>query len=415
MQQNTLHEFGVPLLCFTMNLPGPNKRSPLADFAFFAGERMIKAQGWKTKQHIRLCQPTGCESIYALDLPAQQIKKAAMAIEDSLPVGRLFDMDVIGSDGAKLSREEQRPCLVCGGPGILCARSRAHGLAAVQSRAEKILIDFAANALADSAEWALLAEAHLTPKPGLVDEANAGAHTDMDLSTLERSASALRPYLCEAVRIGLEHAAYAPAMGALRQAGLAAEQAMYEATNGVNTHKGLIYSLGLMLCGMGQSLAGQGENYILHAKRLARVGLEEALENAMNAPKSHGEHMYAKLGVLGARGEAADGFPRAIKAHEALRAARKAWPENEARVIALLSLMAELTDTNLLHRGGKDGLRFVQDAARRILSLPPGSEELLCAVRALDAACIKRGLSPGGSADMLALALFLDRVEGWLP
>ena len=415
LQQDTLAEYGGSLLCFTMNLAGPVKRSPLADFAFLAGERMIAARGWEPRQHIRLCRPTGCEAVYALDIPGPELKEAAISMEDAMPVGRLFDMDVIGPDGIKLSRKEQRPCLVCGGPAALCARSRTHGLSAVQAAAEALLADFAADTLAAAAHWSLLDEACLTPKPGLVDGANAGAHQDMDLYTFEKSAAALLPYFREAVRFGLENATYAPAMASLRQAGLEAEQTMLAATGGVNTHKGLIYSLGLLLCGLGQSLAGQGENYILHAKRLAGVGLEEALQNAKRAPQSHGERIYSQTGLLGARGEAAVGFPTAVKTHEALRAARKSLPENEARILALLSSMAELADTNLLHRGGEAGLKFVQGEARRILALEPDAQRLLCAVRELDAACISRGLSPGGSADMLALALFLDRVEGWMP
>lgn len=415
LQQDALAEYGGSLLCFTMNLAGPVKRSPLADFAFLSGERMIAAQGFSARQHIRLCRPTGCEAIYALNIPAPELKEAAMSMEDALPVGRLFDMDVIGPDGIKLSRKEQRPCLVCGGPAALCARTRAHGLSAVRAATQARLADFAADTLAAAAHWALLDEACLTPKPGLVDGANAGAHQDMDLAAFEKSAAALLPYFREAVCLGLNHAAYAPAMADLRQAGLAAEQAMLAATGGVNTHKGLIYSLGLLLCGLGRSLAGQDENYVLHAQRLAGVGLDESLQKAKRAPQSHGERIYSQTGLLGARGEAAAGFPSAVRTHESLRAARKSLPENEARILALLSSMAELVDTNLLHRGGEDGLRFVQREARRILALQPDAQSLLSAVCELDAACISRGLSPGGSADMLALALFLDRVEGWMP
>ena len=96
LQRSTLSTYGGPLLCFTMNLAGPVKRSPLSDFAFLAGERMIQSRGFHVRQHIRLRQPTGMESIYALEADPQALKAAAMAMEESLPVGRLFDMDVIG-------------------------------------------------------------------------------------------------------------------------------------------------------------------------------------------------------------------------------------------------------------------------------------------------------------------------------
>lgn len=413
LQRSTLQEYGGPLLCFTLNLAGPIKRSPLSDFAFLAGERMIEAKGWAAKQHIRLCQPTGCEAIYALGLPPEALKRAAVGLEEALPVGRLFDLDVIGPDGRKLPRPAPRACLVCGGPAAPCARSRAHGLAAVQEATRALLAEFAANTLADAAQWALLEEVYLTPKPGLVDRRNAGAHRDMDLSAFVKSAAALLPYFQAAVRVGLSEPACAAAMGALRQAGIQAEAAMLAATGGVNTHRGLIYALGLLLCGMGQALGGNGENYLLHARRLANVGLPEALRKAKRAPQSHGERVYAQRGVLGARGEAAAGFPTAARAQEALRDFRRVLPEEEARLMALLTVMGELTDTNLLHRGGEEGLRFVQQGARHILSLPLGQR--LNALCAFDDACIARDLSPGGSADMLALALFLDKTEPYMP
>ena len=411
LQRSTLSTYGGPLLCFTMNLAGPVKRSPLSDFAFLAGERMIQAQPFPVRQCIRLRQPTGMESIYALEADPQALKAAAMAMEESLPVGRLFDMDVIGPDGMKLPRLQPRPCLVCGGAAAPCARSRAHGLGAVQAATASLLEAFAADALGEAARDALLEEAHLTPKPGLIDLANNGAHKDMDLESFCRSAQALAPYFRQAVRIGLSHSASGPAMEALRPAGIAAEAARLAATGGANTHKGQIYALGLLLCAMGQTLSGGGENYINHARQLANTGLPAELHRAKTAPSTHGEGIYASRGVLGARGEAAAGFPHAVQALEALRRYRRGASETQARLLALVTSMAQLTDTNLLHRGGEAGLHLVQREARRILELPLNRLEE--ALQALDRLCIERNLSPGGSADMLALALFLDRVEGW--
>ena len=143
------------MLCFTMNLAGPVKRSPLSDFAFLAGERMIQSRGFHVRQHIRLRQPTGMEAIYALEAEPHALKAVAMELEDALPVGRLFDMDVIGLDGMKLPRPQPRTCLVCGGPAAPCARSRAHGLEAVQAATASLLEAFAADALGTAARDAL--------------------------------------------------------------------------------------------------------------------------------------------------------------------------------------------------------------------------------------------------------------------
>ena len=121
-------------------------------------------------------------------------------------------------------------------------------------------------------------------------------------------------------------------------------------------------------------------------------------------PGSHGGTAAARYGASGARGEALAGFPHARRAQAALR---EGGPYK-----ALLTLLAEVEDTNLLHRGGPEGLEFVQRTARRILGGPPESFPVRLAE--LDESCISRNLSPGGSADLLALAFLLERTEALL-
>ena len=95
-------------------------------------------------------------------------------------MGRLYDLDVLSPEGEKLSRPQSRRCLICGGPVTVCSRSRAHGLPAIRARTRDILADFAAGHLSALARQALEDEVDLTPKPGLVDRRNTGAHDDMD-------------------------------------------------------------------------------------------------------------------------------------------------------------------------------------------------------------------------------------------
>ena len=395
-QRRLLAAYGLPLLGFTMNIAGPVKRSRLGDFAFWEGLEALRRQlGGRVLHQEVTDRKTGLEALLVCSLPAEELKALAMDLESGSPAGRLCDMDVIAPDGGKLSRPAPRTCLVCGGPAAPCARSRAHGLPAVQEAAQALLEDFAAQRLAELAVQALLEEVDQTPKPGLVDRNNRGAHRDMDRDLFHRSARSLLPYFRRAVTLGLERA---DCMGSLQKAGLAAERVMLAETGGVNTHRGAVYAFGLILAAMGSRLA-RGGDVFAGAAALAESGLPPAAG-------SHGQRARQRYGASGARGEALAGFPHARHAWAAL-----ARPGG--RDAALLTLLAEVEDTNLLHRGGPEGLALVQSRARSILAAsPPAYGEGLLD---LDRACIARNLSPGGSADLLALALFLGRTEAvWL-
>jgi len=391
-QRRLLERYREPLLGVTMNIAGPVKRSGLIDFAFRDVLSRLHTDLGPNLLHEELVDaPTGLEAILVCALPAPELKALALARESAHPAARLYDLDVIGTDARKLSRPQPRACLVCGGPAAPCARSRAHGLPAIRRAADTLLRTFAADRLSEYAVEALLEEVELTPKPGLVDRRNNGAHRDMDLPLFQRSARALQPYFRRAAELGLERP---DCMPALQQAGRDAETAMFAATGGVNTHKGAVYAFGLMLAAEASKLAWGGDLY----------GTAAALASAGVPPEAptHGRQAYERYGASGARGEALAGFPHARKAAAVLR--------ERGPLAALLTLLAETDDTNLLHRGGREGLGFVQESAAEILSGPP--EAYASRLEALDDACIRRDLSPGGSADLLALAMLLAKVEG---
>ncbi len=177
---------------------------------------------------------------------------------------------------------------------------------------------------------------------------------------------------------------------------------MFAATNGVNTHKGMIYSMGLLLYGMGKALS-EGGDAVGYASGLAGTDAEERLDRARSKRDTNGAKVFSDYGARGAVGEAADGFFHACYCADRLAAHREA--ENPG-ALALCDVMIVLNDTNLLHRGGEEGLAFVQRRARAISALP--EDERVEALVRLDAELIERNLSPGGAADMLALGYFLD-------
>ena len=386
-QAALLSRYGRPVISFTMNIAGPVKDSPLIRYAFRSGLRQLEALPCAQLCREVIFEPTGPEALLVYETQDARLLKAfCIRLESEGEAGRLFDLDVLDANGEKLSRETGRTCLVCGGPVSVCSRSRAHGLEAITARTRTILEAFAAETLGEMAENALLAEVHFTPKPGLVDEANNGAHRDMDVPLFERSAHALRPCFEEFVRLGIQGASPA----ALQQAGVRAEQAMFAATGGVNTHKGAIYSGALLLHAAGRLLSGEeeGDLYELAAQTAA----------AIPAPTgTHGAAVRACCG--GIRTEAVSGYPTA---QAVLRQLRQSGPLD-----ALLLSMSRLDDSTLWHRGGAEGAQLVRSRAADILAAPASERE--ARTRRLDAELIERNLSPGGSADLLAMAFFLEK------
>ena len=390
-QRRLLRTYRLPLVSFTMNIAGPVKFSPLIELAFDAGlEALRTALGQPVAAEI-IRPATGCEALLVYDRPAAALKAACLTLETATPVGRLYDLDVLDTDGNKLSRIEQRTCLICGGPVTVCSRSRAHGLDAIVNRTREILMDFAAGYLAGLAAKALTEEVRLTPKPGLVDEHNNGAHSDMDLSLFLRSIDALTPWFRQITALSLCGADAA----ALQAAGREAEAAMFRATGGVNTHKGALYSFSVLLAALGRCLT-EGGDVFAHAAALAAE---------LTPPQgTHGAAVAIGHNVGGARAEALLGFPTAQKAAALLQA--------HDPLTALLWLMTHTEDTNLYHRGGAEGAAFVKVQSAAILAAP--MERRIALTQALDEVLIDRWLSPGGSADLLALALFLGKLPRWL-
>jgi len=413
-QRKLIERYGLPVACFTMNIPGDTKHTPLVELAFREGLGQFEASLPEAKARELLCAPTGCEAFFAFDHDARLVKQAAVAVEEGAAVGRLYDIDVFDSAGRKLSRGAERRCVVCDGPVYACARSRAHGLHEICARVDALLFSFAAQKLAACARGALVAEVEATPKPGLVDRSNRGAHRDMSIETFYASAEALEPHFERMVRVALENwdIGPAPLMAKLRAEGLDAERAMREATDGANAHKGAIYSTGLLLAGAAIYLRS-GKPALAEAARLASVGLSDALDAAAIAPSTHGERVYARTGATGARGEAAAGFPAARKAKTALDGfLAQGYSLEDAAALTLPMIMAKLDDTNVLHRGGEEGLAYAQISAARVNALPVG--ERFKALRTLDEAFIYRNLSPGGCADVLALALFMRAIGDFI-
>lgn len=254
-------------------------------------------------------------------------------------------------------------------------------------------------------EWtnqAMLYELMTEPSFGRVTPSTAGAHHDMDHLTFIDSLSVLNRYFLKMAEACFNRRDLMDDYDTIVSVGMECEEAMFRKTQGVNTHKGTIFVLGTLVACTSKVLANNG-TYPEIFRLVKRFGEEKWKElQRLQVPKSNGERLYVKGGYGGVREEARKGFPLIQQAVE--------WidiRDPKTFTITLMRLMAECEDTTILHRHGDDVLRDVQETMRRALKEAKTKETL----NEISEAFIKRGISPGGSADLLIGTFFMRFIK----
>ena len=271
------------------------------------------------------------------------------------------------------------------------------------------------------AHQAMITEVRTTPKPGLVDQRNRGAHDDMDLATFEASASAVAPWLPRFTRLGIETAVQ-PADSVLAELRLLTtdcEQEMLKSTGGVNTHRGMLFSLALVCAATGRLLAGRHSIIPEAVGRTVAAICKDMVARELAGSISFtliSERLYHRYGLTGLRGEAESGYAtvlcHGLPAYQALK--RRGVAGNLALLQTLLVLMANCADSNIVVRDGLEALRYVQERAQALLRRGGAlASDGLHALEQFDRDLIARQLSPGGSADLLAVTWLLHELEAW--
>ncbi|WP_223414026.1 MULTISPECIES: triphosphoribosyl-dephospho-CoA synthase [unclassified Pseudomonas] len=267
-----------------------------------------------------------------------------------------------------------------------------------------------AERLADLAVDALIDEADLSPKPALVDRRGNGAHTDLHLGLMHASALSLWPAFKEMAESAIAFGDVGvPLREAIGRIGREGEQTMLATTNGVNTHRGAIWALGLLVTAAALDCSNTHASTV--ALRAARLAILD--DRFAPRPLSHGAQVAQRYGARGAREEAQLGFPSVLqRALPQLKRSRAAGHgEQNARLDALLAIMTQLSDTCVLYRAGEQGLHTMQLGAQAVLDAGGGAS--LAGRRRLhelDEQLIALNASPGGAADLLAACLFIDRI-----
>lgn len=438
-RQNDLRaETGANIISITINMPGPVKDRPVLRLLRDYAVQAVSA-GLDVIRESNINADTGPEALIAVAGDAAALKAAAVKVEEDRPFGRLLDIDVFSADGELISRcreGRQRQCLLCGRPAVECMRERRHTLAELGAKVEALLALFqaeetrnispGAEKIGAAAAEAMLFEAACTPAPGLVDRDNSGAHRDMDFFSFLASSAALASIMSRLAQAGLNHSGAMPELlPVLRYIGREGETAMLRATHGVNTQKGLLFSLGLVVAAAGAASRDgrvHDSRDVLDAAAQIAAGIVER-ELAGTGHKSEaeltaGEKLYRSYGITGIRGEMEAGLP-SISLY-GLPALRKALEQgssiNDALVHTLLVLMTCVDDTTVMHRHDPEKMRrWVRERAGQVLAAGGMANiQGRLMVKQLDEEFIAQNVSPGGAADLLAVTWFLHRYENGL-
>lgn len=278
-----------------------------------------------------------------------------------------------------------------------------------------------ARSIGEKAWQALLEEVYTTPKPGLVDLYSCGAHNDMDVSTFEKSAGALYPYFIQMAVLGYElRVSPEELFQKIREVGMHAERAMYRATDGVNTHKGLLFTLGIFCAAAGRCVREEGKVtekilFDMEHRMVAPILAKEFRRIEKKEPESHGEKNLKMYGTAGIRGEAMNGYP-AIRdiALPVLRqgiSEKKEW--NLVKLQTLFHLMSEVEDSNIISRQNPQILCQVHTEAKIFLKQGGAyAKDAIEKLQIMDQDYICRNISAGGCADLLAATIFIELLLG---
>ena len=428
---------GYVSLSFSLNIPGYPKTnnditaffdSVLAQLKIFLSANRIEiiTEYYQTDEVGNIF----ISSIKSSCLSIQNIKQLCETFEERHELGRLIDIDITDSDGKYISSGKNKLCYYCGSFSALdCMLSKRHEYADLRNFIFKKIQSYLlvqqkekiCSTLASFASRAMLYEISLTPKPGLVDFNNAGKHKDMDYYTFLDSSSVIGPSFYKIAEKGfLFNKSFSSALPSIREIGLVMEKEMFEVTKGVNTQKGIIFLMGVAVFASAKLISEKGlfdkAEFSAIVKNIGENLLSEFDENV--SENTHGKICVKKYGKQiggGARYEVAEGFKTTIK--YGFNTLNDSDLENintqeKQKVLfkTLLLLVGNNNDTNIIFRSNT----YIQEELKLLAMKAFNSkseDEKKNNYKILKNFCLEKNISPGGSADMLAVAVFLYLVK----
>lgn len=274
------------------------------------------------------------------------------------------------------------------------------------------------------AEQSLLIEAVLSPKPGLVDASDTGSHSDMDIYTFIQSATSFSPSFFELAKLGLTYkGSPLTLLPRIREIGIQAENEMFITTKGINTHKGAIFSLGILLTSCGLYLQSNKEvnrftptdtYYVIEIVKKITKGLVDKELSDLEKKRllTNGEMLFQKYGITGVRGEVEEGFPSITEVVMPYLRESQDQKTSDRLLNALFLLMTITEDSNIIFRSDIKKLKEVQQLAKNFIEKGGMKQaNAVCQIQYMNEQFKKWNISPGGSADLLSVAIFISKLE----
>ncbi|MFA6924139.1 MAG: triphosphoribosyl-dephospho-CoA synthase [Bacteroidales bacterium] len=428
---------GYASLSFSLNIPGYPKITKdisvffnivLSQFKIFLSANLIEI----TQEHYETDE-SGIfflSSLKSSGSSIQNIKQLCETFEETHELGRLIDIDVTDSNGNYISSGRNKLCIFCKSfPAVECMRSERHNYSKLRKyifekiqnylliqRKEKVC-----NNLVSFAARAIFYEISLTPKPGLVDIDNSGIHKDMDYHTFIDSSSAIILYFYKIAEKGFSfNKSLSFALASIRETGLIMEKEMFRVTNGINTQKGIIFLMGVAVFASAKLIADKGsfdlEKFSDMTMNIGKNILNEF--DAKSLDETHGKICVEKYGKHiggGARQEVASGFNTAIKFGLPMLSdyeLEKINSSGKQKVLfnALLLLIGNNNDTNVIYRSSLEVLEKLKSLALKTFNSLT-EDDKKNNYKIIETYCLENNISPGGSADLLAIVVFLYFVK----
>ena len=363
------------------------------------------------------------------DLDFVNVKKIMINIEEEHILGRCLDIDVYTLKNDKvisISRtdlyKKPRKCFICDLDAKICSRAKTHSLEDIKKYFEDVYKEYKelekktevlAYKTSQIALMAMISEVSTFPSFGLVSQVSSGSHKDMDYYTFLNSAMAITPYLKEMFKIGYSFHDPRLVFDAIRDTGKTCERKMFEATNNINTHKGMIFLMGITMASVGKVLYEERE--FNEIQSIIKLMVQDILDDFKDLDKkdslTHGEKLYLQCGFTGIRGQVSDGLA-VLFDHIIDKYGESTLKENDLYTQILIELMSRVEDSTIVYRHDINILRKVQEDAKNLLNMGgvlTQDGKKMC--EELEQLYITENISPGGCADLLAISILLLNIK----
>jgi triphosphoribosyl-dephospho-CoA synthase len=286
------------------------------------------------------------------------------------------------------------------------------------SRIKVYTVNEIAMEISSLAVQAMIYEVSCYPSPGLVSPVSCGAHKDMDFFTFIDSTSVLSKYLTLFIQEGFSNKPYKEIFNSIRKIGITAEQDMFAKTKGINTHKGMLFLMGISCAAIGKIInENKSFKYIQNTIKEMTTGIveKELIQLKDTEAHSHGEKLFLKYKTDGVRGEVERGIPTVFQFSLDFYKENSELSINDRLVHTLIGIMQSCNDSTIIHRHSVEVLEEVKETAREIIAI--GGMKTAKGRDAINNLCtefIGRNISPGGSADLLGVTVFLSLVEEYM-